>query len=139
MAYTRAYHNYVEKLVKCLPMDDTHFITMLTAQQLLPEGTQHRIKALSTQFDKASYFLSHVIKPAIDIDETSGFDKLLSIMQNCGYIQMERLAVTIKCEIDEWNEAKSLTQSDEIKPKVKSQLDKIQTKAGKTFSSVGKF
>ena len=129
MAHLRAYQNYLEKLVKCLPMDDTHFITQLSAQQLLPGDTESKIKALSTPSDKASYFLSHVIKPALDIDETSSFDKLLSIMLNCGYTHVQKLAPTIKCEIDKSNEIKS--QPDEIKlqpDKVKQQLHDIKPK-----------
>ena len=125
MAHIRTYHNHVEKLVKCLPMDDTHFITKLSAQQLLPGDTENKIKPLSTQADKASYFLSHMIKPALDINETSSFDTLLSIMQNCGYIHVQKLAVSIKCEIDE-SDDKILLQSDDLKlqtNKIKLQAD----------------
>ena len=122
MAYIRVYQNHLEKLVKCLPMDDTLFITKLSAQQLLPGDTENKIKPLSTQADKASYFLSHVIKPALDINETSSFDKLLSIMQNCDYIHVEKLVVTIKSEID---------KSDEINTKMKLQTDKIQSQTDK--------
>ena len=115
MAHTKAYSNHVEKLVKCLPMDDTHFITKLSAKQLLPGDTESKIKTLSTQADKASYFLSHVIKPALDIDETSYFVELLSIMQDCGYKHVEKLAVTIECEIDKLK-IKSQPQEAQLKP-----------------------
>ena len=114
MAYIRTYQNHVEKLVKCLPMDDAHFITKLSAQQLLPGDTENKIKPLSTQADKASYFLNHVIKPALDINETSSFNKLLCIMQDCGYIHVQKLAVTIKCEIDKSDDEIKL-QSDDLK------------------------
>ena len=122
MAYITTYQNHVEKLVKCLPMDDTHFITKLSAQQLLPGDTENKIKALSTQADKASYFLNHVIRPAVDINEISNFDDLLSIMQNCGYKHVQKLAVTIKCEIDEMK-----LQADEtnLSHEIKSQLDAV--------------
>ena len=114
MTYIRSYQNHVEKLVKCLPMDDTHFITKLSAQQLLPGDTENKITTLSTQADKASYFLNHVIKPALDINETSSFDKLLCIMQDCGYIHVQKLAVTIKCEIDKSDDETKL-QSDDLR------------------------
>ena len=94
------YVNYVNKLVKCLPMDDTHFITSLSSQQLLPGDTESRITALSTQADKASYFLSHVIKPALDIDDISGFKKLLSVMQECEYDHVQKLSNKIRDDID---------------------------------------
>ena len=129
MAYLRTYQNYLEKLVKCLPMDDTHFITKLTTQQLLPGDTESKIKTLSTPSDKASYFLSHVIKPALDIDDTSDFDELLTIMQNCGYKHVRRLAETIEHEINISDEIK--LQPDEIKllpDKIKQQPDDIKPK-----------
>ena len=69
MAHIQAYQNHLEKLVKCLPMDDAYFITKLSAQELLPGNIDSKIKALSTQADKAMYFLSNVIKPALDIAE----------------------------------------------------------------------
>ena len=125
MAHTKTYYSHVEKLVKCLPMDDTHFITKLSAQRLLPGNTENKIKTLSTQADKASYFLNHVIKPALDVSETSNFDKLLSIMQNCDYEHVQKLAVTIKCEIDKCDDEIRL-ESDDLKPptkKIKSQAD----------------
>ena len=114
MAHIRTYQNHLDKLVKCLPMDDTHFITKLSTQRLLPGDTENKIKPLSTQADKASYFLSHVIKPALDINETSSFDKLICIMQNCDYIHVQKLAVTIKCEIDKSDDEIKL-QSDDLK------------------------
>ena len=94
------YVNYVNKLVMCLPMDDTHFITKLSSQQLLPGDTESKIKALPTQADKASYFLSHVIKPALDIDDISGFNKFLSVMQECEYNHVQKLSNEIRDEIN---------------------------------------
>ena len=106
MAHRKAYDNHVENLVKCLPMEDAHFITTLSAQKLLPGDNENKIEKLSTQAEKASYFLKHVIKPALDIDETSDFEKLLIIMQNCGYNHVQKLAGTIKLEIDNSNETR---------------------------------
>ena len=80
-------------------MDDAHFITKLSAQKLLPGNTDSQIKALSTQADKAMFFLSSVIKPALDIAETSNFNQLLSAMEKCGYTHVQKLAVTIKQEV----------------------------------------
>ena len=92
------YDSYVEKLVKCLPMDDAYFIAKLSTQQLLPGDTESKIKALATQADKASYFLNHVIKPALSIDDTSEFNKLLCIMQECGYNHVKSLSYKIQYE-----------------------------------------
>ena len=105
MAYVRTvYRNHVEKMVKCLPMDDSHFIANLSTRQLLPGDIESKIEALPTQSDKASYFLNHVIKPALDIEDISDFHELLSIMQNCGYKHVQKLATTIKSKIDEPDE-----------------------------------
>ena len=69
MSQVKAYENYVEKLVKCLPMDDTLFIVSLSKHQLLPGNTSNKIETLPTQADKVLYFLNHVIKPALDIED----------------------------------------------------------------------
>ena len=99
-AQVKVYENYIDKLVKCLPMDDTVFTATLTKHKLLPGNTKSQLTAQPTQADKASYFLDHVIKPALDIDDTSSFNKLLSIMEQCGYDHVEKLACKIKSEID---------------------------------------
>ena len=96
----KAYENCIHNLVKCLPMNDTLFIVSLSKHQLLPGNTSNKIESLPTQADKALYFLDHVIKPALDIEDTSSFDKLLSIMEQCGYAHVKTLACKIKSDID---------------------------------------
>ena len=101
MTQLKVYENYVEKLVKCLPMNDDHFVAILSAKQLLLGDAGNKIKQLSTQSDKASYFLNHVIKPALDNDDNSDyFEKLLSVMQNCGYDHVQKLSCEIKCDVN---------------------------------------
>ena len=107
MAQVKAYENYVDKLVKCLPMNDTLFIVSLSKHQLLPGNTSNEIKSLPTQADKALYFLDHVIKPALDIEDTSSFDKLLSTMKQCGYAHVKTLACKIKSDIDKGRSIKT--------------------------------
>ena len=92
MLHLKIYESYFEKLVKCLPMDDALFITKLRVNQLLPGDTQDTLKSLSTRAKKASYFLNHVITPAVDIDNTSGFTKLLSVMEECDYDYVQALS-----------------------------------------------
>ena len=93
------YEKYVTKLTKCLPMNDTVFIANLFIHKLLFGDTIDKLHAISTQAEKASYFLDHVIKPALDIDDTSSFHTLLSVMQQCGYVHVEKLASDINSEI----------------------------------------
>ena len=99
MAQKEVYKTYIEKLVKCLPMDDTLFTTKLSTHKLLPGNTDSQLKALPTQATKAAYFLDHVIKPALDIDDVSSFDDLLSVMEHCGYAHMEKLSHEIRSKI----------------------------------------
>ena len=113
MAYIKAYENHVEDLVKCLPMDDTHFVTSLSSHQLLPGDTRDKIEAQATQAKKASYFLNHVIKTALDIKKTDNFQKLLSIMQDCGYHHVQSLSFEIKSEIE-------IDKASEIKTDISS-------------------
>ena len=98
--YEKYYEKYFYKFVKCLPMDDAHFIAALTAHKLLPGDTYARIEALSTQAEKTLHFLQHVIKPGLDGDNTSSFDKLLSVMQSCSFDHVKKLAYKIKSKID---------------------------------------
>lgn len=112
MAYVKAYYNHIEDLVKCLPMDDTHFISKLLSQQLLPGDTGEKIESKATQTEKALYFLSHVIKPALDIKMIENFQKLLSIMQDCGYYHVQSLSFKIKSEIDMTNKTGDVSGND---------------------------
>ena len=102
MTHLKVYENYVEKLVKCLPMDDATFIKRLSAERLLPGDTESKIKTLHAQSDKASYFLNHVIKPAMEIDNFSDFKKLLLIMQNCDYAHVQQLSCEIEQDINDY-------------------------------------
>ena len=104
MTHIKLYESYVEKLVKCLPMDDTHFIAKLCTEKLLPGDTASKIAALPTQSDKASYFLTHVIKPALDIDDVCDFAKLLFVMQNCNYNHVQKLSCQIEHDISKLQE-----------------------------------
>ena len=105
----KIYDDHLEKLVKCLPMDDIHFITRLSVHQLLPGDTADKIKSMSTQAEKASYFLSHVIKPALEIDDISDFNKLLSVMQKCGYNHVKNFSCKLRHEINKLSSLRSGT------------------------------
>ena len=95
------YEKYAEKLMGCLPMNDTLFTAKLSNCDLLSKDTSDQLEALPTQVAKASYLLNHVIKPTLDIGATFIFDNLLSVMEHCGYAHVEKLAYEIKSEIHE--------------------------------------
>ena len=84
-------------------MDDPSFTAMLCSCDLLPGNMSYELKRLPTQTEKAWYFLDHVIKSALDIDDNSKFDNLLSVMEHCGYAYVEKLSSEIKSEIDNTN------------------------------------
>ena len=98
--YQKYAMEYNDKLVIVLPMDDPVFISKLSTHNLLPGDIDNHLKALSTSAEKSSYFLNHVIKPALDVGNSSGFDKLLFVMENCGYDHVENLACEIKFKIN---------------------------------------
>ena len=100
------YEKYAEKLMECLPMDDTLFTTKLSNHKLLSEDTSDQLKALPTPVAKASYLLDHVIKPTLDVGTTFIFDKLLSVMEHCGYDHVEKLAHEMKSEMHIENDIK---------------------------------
>ena len=99
MTQTEAYEKYSEKIIKCLPMNDTLFIAELFKYKLLPGDANNQLEALSTPGKKAHYLLNHVIKPALDFDDTSSFDNLLSAMEHCGYDHVKKLTREIKSQI----------------------------------------
>ena len=92
--------------MECLPMDDMSFIVKLSVNELLHGDAKSQISTLPTQAAKASYFLDHVIKRALEIDDTSSFDNLLFVMGHCGYAHAEKLAHEMKSEIVEANDIK---------------------------------
>ena len=99
-AQKNLYEKYGEKLIKCLPMEDSIFIAKLLKYELLPGDIINVLKTFPTQDAKAYYFLDHVIKPALDTDDTSSFDNLLSVMEHCDITFVEALAHEIKAELN---------------------------------------
>ena len=83
-----------------MPMDDITFTTQLSKNEILPHSVAAHIKSLPTPLDKADHFLKNVIEPSLDIDETCELDKLLAVMENCGYPHVERMANKMKSDLD---------------------------------------
>lgn len=92
------FSDYYEKLLR-LPMQDSIFVAKLTRQKLLPGDSKRSIEGQLTPTEKASYFLDNVIKPSIEIGSADSFDALLSVMEQCEYDHIEKLAVEIKSKI----------------------------------------
>lgn len=81
-------------------MQDATFIASLASRDLLPGDTSSKIEGLSTTPDKALYLLNHIIKPSIHTGDTDCFNALLSIMEECEYKHIKKLAAEIKSKID---------------------------------------
>ena len=103
MTHKETIGKYSEELVKCLPMNDTLFIAKLSTFNLLPGNINDQLQALPTQADKALYLLNHVIKPALAINDTTSFENLLSVMEQCGYDHVKRIACIIKSQMSKGN------------------------------------
>ena len=101
MAYKEIYQHYLSKLIRCLPMDDVLFLGMLSEHDLLPGDTEDKVRStsLATQTEKAAYFISHVIKPSLDVDSRVYLDKLLLVMSKSGYKHVEEISSRITSEI----------------------------------------
>ena len=99
-AHKKVYEKYIEKLVKALPMDDVTFTTQLSSNSILPDNVDSHIQSLSTPFNKAEYFLKKVIKSSLDIDETTEFENLITVLEKCGYSHVERLANKMKADLE---------------------------------------
>jgi len=115
MTHKKAYEKYYGKLKLCLPMNDEYFIAALSDQNLLPPYIKSELEAFPKQTKKASYFLDNVIGPALDIDNTDTFDKLLSVMEHCGYGHVEKLAHEIKSEIAKTSDSKNVYRKYHLK------------------------
>ena len=103
MTHKEAFDKYSEEMVNCLPMNDALFIAKLSTFNLLPGNTNDQLQALPTQADKALYLLNHVIKRALAIKDTSSFESLLSVMEQCGYDHVKRIACIMKSQISKGN------------------------------------
>ena len=87
-------------MVHCLPMNDARFVAKLCSHQFLPGDTESQLETKTTPAAKAAYFLSHVVKRALDGNDTSSFNNLLSVMEICDYTDLNKLAHEIKSKIN---------------------------------------
>ena len=84
MDVKEAFKEYNPKLVRSLPLKDTHFIAELTKQNLFYGNLKDEVKAASTQSDAAARFLDEAIERPLNIGNREPFDKLLLIMEKFG-------------------------------------------------------
>ena len=104
---------YITELIRSLPMDDALFMAMLSDQGLLPGNMKSQINAQATQVDKASYFIEHMIKPYLGINDTGCLEDLLAVMKKSGYRPVQHLArkITSELELESNSEGSSYTRT----------------------------
>ena len=93
------YEKNYGKLVNALPMNDVTFTTALTVKGILPDSVGAHIKSLPTELDKAEYFLKCVISKSLGIDETDELENLITVMEECGFPFVKRLANKMKSDL----------------------------------------
>ena len=76
----RAYKKFYEKLIEVLPIND--LIADFCAHKLLPGNHKAIMESLSTQKEKAQYFLNEVIKPGLHIGYIGQFSKMIDVMES---------------------------------------------------------
>jgi len=91
MSTSEVFKQFFAKLAKSLPMDDVIFVAELFSHDLLPGDHYDQVESRSTRAERAVYFLSHVIKPAITTDIGS-FNELLNIMEDSEFPNAKKLA-----------------------------------------------
>ena len=70
--------------------------TEFVANKLLPGDHKAKVESLSTQKEKAQYFLDTVIKPGLSIGYTEPFNKLIIIMESSDNGTVQFLAKEIQ-------------------------------------------
>ena len=76
----RAFKKFYKKLIEALPMND--LITDFCAHKLLPANHKAIMESLSTQREKAQYFLDEVIEPGLRIGYIGQFSKMIDVMES---------------------------------------------------------
>ena len=101
MSSLETFNLFYVALVESLPMSDASFVAMLYRGDLLPGNILQEIRANSTNADKAAHFLDRVIKPSLKLEDSSGFKKLLNILQDGDYMHVKQLSHKIISHLKE--------------------------------------
>ena len=95
---------HYSKLVKTLPMNDAIFVAELYSCDLLSIDLRDQLKLPHrTSADKATLFLNNVIEPSVISGVGSGFDKLLTVMEDYEHENVKQLAKLIRASLRSTN------------------------------------
>ena len=76
----KAFTKFYAKLTEALPMND--LLADLYTKRLLPGNHKAKVESLSTQKEKAQYFLDEVIKRGLNIGYTLQFNGMITVMES---------------------------------------------------------
>ena len=76
----KAFTKFYNKLTEALPMND--LLADFCTSKLLSGNHKNILESLSTQKEKAQYFLDKVIKPGLNIGYTEQFNKMINVMKS---------------------------------------------------------
>ena len=76
----KAFKKFYNELTEALPMND--LLAEFSASKLLSGNHKNILESLSTQKEKAKYFLDQVIKPGLNIGYTEQFNKMINVMES---------------------------------------------------------
>ena len=74
------FKEFYPKLLKILPVDCV--INHLYSKKLLSSDHKCKLQDMSTNRDRAKYFLDEVIERGLEVDYKSQFDEMLAVMAN---------------------------------------------------------
>ena len=91
------FHQFYHVLKESLPMNDSGFRKLLFHDLDIQRFTVNQLQnsRISRQ-DKARYFLDNVIESSVTSGDGSSFDKLIRVMKNSEYSNLQELAETIQ-------------------------------------------
>lgn len=95
----KALIKFYAKIIEALPIND--LLSDLHANKLLPDNHKAKVECLSTQREKAKYFLDEVIKPGLSVGYIEQFNKMIAVMKSSDDSTVKRLAKQIiMCSLD---------------------------------------
>ena len=79
---------------------DVDFMDELLKHDLLPGGVKSKLKSLTGHYERSSYFLDNVIKPALAVGNSRCFVSLLNVLKCNKHDNVKDLATKIDKELN---------------------------------------
>ena len=99
MSAMKVLQKFYMELITALPLADTMFLAKMYSRQILTHELKLSIQAISTQADKAVFFLDHVIAPSVSMGYNEHLDALLNCMEEVEDLAVTTLAARIRKDL----------------------------------------